>query len=177
MVQHRNGKAKKGKHRRLNFGNIKLTSQLAEFLGVYVGDGCMSVKSNGKPIMEIAGSMEEAGWISHVADLLWKVFGKRMAPRPHSDVYSIQTSENGICRFLKEQAGFPVGKKSLTVRVPKIVIGTPNLEIYSSFLRGYFDADGCLNFERRTYGKYADFKKTYHYYPRLLIAPSPKIWF
>lgn len=155
--------------------SVELTPQLAEFLGIYVGDGCMSlVNSNGEAIMEIAGSMEETGWITYVANLLWKVFGKRVVPRPHSSVYSIQTSENRICRFLEEQAGFPIGKKSLTVRAPSIVMGTRNLEVYSSFLRGYFDADGCLNFERRTYGKYADFKRTYHYYPRLLISSVSK---
>lgn len=162
------------KRRRGTLYPTKMTSQLAEFLGVYAGDGCMSSSKNGQIIVEIAGSKEEIEWINYVAQLVWKIFGKKVEAHSHSNVYSIQTGDSKICHFLREPARFPVGKKSLIVRVPDIVMNTYSLNTYSAFLRGYFDADGCLNFERRACGKYGAFKRTHHYYPRLLIGSVSK---
>jgi len=152
---------------------VGVTPELAELFGAYVGDGTMS-KMNGKgALLSIAAGREEEEWLNHVANLFEQIFNYRPKVLWNSNVYKIQIGVNGICEFFKE-VGFPAGEKGLTVRVPKIVIETDDEIIYKSFLRGYSDADGCLCFERNPLGRYTLFKKTYHYYPRILLTSISK---
>jgi intein/homing endonuclease len=89
-------------------------------------------------------------------------------------VHKIQTGVSKICKFFTE-AGLPVGEKVLTIRVPKIIMETVDSVISKAFLRGYFDADGCLLFERaRINGRCVEFKKIHHYYPRIVLCSVSK---
>lgn len=151
---------------------MEVTQGLAELFGIYVGDGTMSVKRTKSwkgMLMSIAASREEKGWLEHVADLFEQIFCYRPRVRWNFNVYKIQTGISRICKFFAE-AGFPVGEKALTVRAPNAIMDVNSEDAYKTFLRGYFDADGCLNFERRQYGKYGEFKKTRHYYPRIFLV-------
>jgi len=84
--------------------------------------------------------------------------------------------EQESVKFVKSSRniGFPIGKKTHTVRTPQSVIDTGNAVIFGAFLRGYFDADGSLSFQRRKRGGYGEFKRTYHYYPRLFLKSASK---
>jgi len=66
--------------------------------------------------------------------------------------------------------GFPVGRKASTVRVPTTIMETNDMAIRKAFLRGYFDADGCMSFEKGFHVKNSKFKRTHHYYPRIAMA-------
>ncbi|MDH5443716.1 MAG: hypothetical protein OEX16_05395 [Hadesarchaea archaeon] len=149
---------------------MEVTPELAELFGIYVGDGTMSTNNIGRgALLSIAAGVNEKEWLEHVANLFEQIFRYRPKVRWNSNVYKIQTGVSKICEFFK-RAGFPAGKKASTVRAPKAVMETRNHVIYKAFLRGYFDADGCLCFERNLHGRYVEYKKTYHYYPRILLT-------
>ena len=67
-----------------------------------------------------------------------------------------------------------MGKKTHTVRAP-IVIMESNESVKRAFVRGYFDADGSLGFQKRSYNEeYCEAKKIYHYYPRIYIESASR---
>lgn len=68
------------------------------------------------------------------------------------------------------EMGFPYGKKTLIVRIPKFVMESTDLSIKCAFLRGLLDTDGCIAFERKGSKNYSDFKRTHNYYPVISIA-------
>lgn len=151
---------------------MEVTPELAELFGAYVGDGTMSNRDGKGALLSIAASREEEEWLNHVANLFEQIFNYHPKVLWNSNVYKIQIGVDEICEFFKE-SGFPAGEKGLTVRAPKVVIETSD-KMIKSFLKGYFDADGCLCFERNPLGRYTLFKKTHHYYPRILLTSISK---
>lgn len=152
---------------------MEITPELAELFGVYVGDGTMSAMGKNSALLSIAASKDEKDWLDHVARLFEQIFCYRPKVMWNSNVYKIQIGVNKICELFTK-AGFPTGEKALTVRTPKVVMETDDDVIYKAFLKGYFDADGCLCFEKRLRGRYVEFKKTRHYYPRILLVSISK---
>jgi len=151
---------------------MEVTPELAELLGAYVGDGSMSRLTNGVVLMSIYASKEERDWLEHLATLFEKTFCYRPKVRWCTTEYALRTGAREICKFF-QSTGFPVGKKTFTVRTPQVVMNTGNA-VVGAFLRGYFDADGSLSFQRRKCGGYCEFKRTYHYYPRLSLESASK---
>jgi hypothetical protein len=147
---------------------MEITPELAELLGVYVGDGSMSSSGNGVQIT-IAAGREEKAWIEHIVTIFEKAFQYRPKFHWSVDVYKVTTRINKICGFFREM-GFPVGRKAPTVRVPTAIMETNDMAIRKAFLRGYFDADGCVSFEKGPHVENSKFKRTHHYYPRIAMA-------
>lgn len=46
--------------------------------------------------------------------------------------------------------GFPIGKKSTSVTIPKFIMRSNSPEIWINYLRGVFDTDGCIYLNKRT---------------------------
>tara|TARA_Y100000310_G_scaffold206210_1_gene206613 strand:- start:718 stop:1224 length:507 start_codon:yes stop_codon:yes gene_type:complete len=65
--------------------------------------------------------------------------------------------------------GFPSGAKSLCVKAPDAIKFSSDTVFIGNFLRGYFDTDGCLSFDKKIYNSNI-FKKTKNFYPRLLFS-------
>ena len=72
--------------------------------------------------------------------------------------YGIQTSKK-IVADLFFKFGFKSGKKTHTIEIPKYIKNSNN-KIKFSFIRGYFDTDGCLRFDKIN-------KDTKHTYPKI----------
>lgn len=152
---------------------MEVTPKLAELFGAYAGDGSMSRLTNGVVLMSIYASKEERDWLEHLATLFEKAFYHRPKVRWCTTEYALRTGVREICKFF-HSTGFPIGKKTFTVRTPQVVMNTGNAVVFRAFLRGYFDADGSLSFQRRKCGWYSEFKRTYHYYPRLFLESASK---
>jgi len=95
---------------------MDITPELAELFGVYAGDGSMSARRDGRPSLAIAACKDKKEWLSHVANLFEQVFSYCLKVRWESNVYKIQIRTCRICDFFRS-AGFPIGKKALTVRL------------------------------------------------------------
>lgn len=152
---------------------MEVTPELAELFGAYVGDGTMSARRDGRPSLAITASKDEKEWLEHIANLFEQIFHYGIKVRWDLNAYKIHVRTGKICEFFKK-AGFPVGKKSLTVKAPQAVIKASDEVIYKAFLKGYFDADGSLTFERKPHGGRTEFKGIYHYYPRVALTSISK---
>lgn len=154
---------------------LKFTPDLAEVCGIHAGDGYLRNK-NYKRELDISGSVEEKPYYdAHVVPLFSRVFGIEIKGRMFSSrgTYGFVIRNRKVVETMHE-LGFPYGKKSLIVRIPKFVLETRNPQIKSAFLRGFFDTDGCLYFVKRSSGKYSKFKMTHHYYPHLSLVSVSK---
>ena len=140
----------------------KLTPELAEFIGMHIGDGTLYKTNSGSLVWEMRGDLKEKEYYDlHVAPLLNKLFNSNVKPKIRSGgkkgVYGIQTTNKGIINCLLEFE-IKAGKK-INIRIPKQIICANN-KIKAGFLRGYFDTDGCIRFDKPNKSKIA-------YYPRI----------
>jgi len=149
---------------------MKLTPELAEICGIHAGDGYL--RDDGKRReLDISGSLDEKEYYdNHVQFLFRKVFGIKVNNKnfPSRGTYGFVIRDKYITRVLHE-IGFPYGKKSTTVRIPRQILRSKDKLIHARFLRGLFDTDGGLSF-KRGYGKYVEFKRKYPYYPRINLG-------
>jgi intein/homing endonuclease len=150
---------------------ITLTPELAEAVGIYVGDGYLRYAGRRKEL-DISGNYEEKEYYgSHVIPLFNSVFGLNIMGRyfPSRRTYGFVIRDIGVIEVFKN-LGFPSGNKSLSVRIPTSILNNSDPSIHYSFLRGYFDTDGCLTYMKRCGRSYVKNKQTYHCYPRLLLT-------
>jgi len=153
----------------------KMTPELAEICGIHAGDGYL--RNDGKRRdLEISGGVEEKEYYNnHVVPLFENYFQISLKPRhfPTKKTYGFVTHKREIIEFI-HSFGFPYGKKTLTVSVPEQILASQNLNIIYRFIRGVFDTDGCLTFQRRFSSKYCLFKRTREYYPYIVLSVASK---
>lgn len=129
-----------------------MTEELAEFLGIMVGDGNIYVSKNGNYRVIISGHLENdfSYLTSHVKGLVEKLFNKKPSfwRFGNKKSFALSFSSKEIVSFLID-LGLKVGKKSQTVEIPKVILGSDDLNIKSSFLRGLFDTDGSVVFKNK----------------------------
>lgn len=154
-----------------------MDGDLAEVCGIHAGDGYL--RNDGKRReLDISGNLEEKEYYDfHVVPLFEKVFGISVKPKafPSRATYGFVTRDKSAIELV-HFIGFPYGKKTLTVSVPPAILASKNLELHYRFLRGVFDTDGCLDFNKKTLasGKYSVFKTTRHYYPTIALSTVSK---
>jgi hypothetical protein len=150
-------------------------SELAEICGIHAGDGYLRNDGQRKEL-DISGAYDEREYYdNHVIPLFNKVFDLNIKGRffPSRSTYGFVIRDSKVIEFMHDIIGFPYGSKSLIVDVPHFI--KKDASLIPNFLRGYFDTDGCLNFSKKC-GQYSEFKKTRHYYPRLVfITISPNL--
>jgi hypothetical protein len=139
----------------------KLTPKLAEFIGMHVGDGTLYKTNSNSLVWEQRGDLKEKDYYDqHVFPLLNNLFDLEKKPKFRSGgkngCYGIQTSNKKLISTLIE-FGINPGKK-IRITVPKEIMNATN-DIKKSFLRGYFDTDGCIRFERINKRTIADYPK------------------
>lgn len=152
---------------------IEMTPDLAEICGIHAGDGYLRMRG-GKGEIDISGHSEEKEYYdNHVIPLFNKVFNLSLKGREFSrGTYGFVLYNREIAEFFN-WLGFPFGKKSLIVTVPKFILESKNKLFYARFLRGLFDTDGNLGF-RKSYGKYKEFKVKHNHYPVITITTTSK---
>ena len=146
-----------------------MNPQIAELIGMHVGDGTL-YKTSWSNVWELRGSLEEKEYYhNRVKPLLKSIFNIEFAPKFRSGgkngCFGIQTSRKEVTSFFTE-LGFKPGSKTHTVRVPGY-IKDANAKIKLAFLRGLFDTDGCIRFDRIN-------KQELHSYPRVEFGFASK---
>lgn len=147
---------------------------LAEACGIHIGDGYARSDEQNRRELDISGSMKEKEYYdAHVS----KIFGEILDAEINCREFQ-NRGTYGFCVYGKEpvqlfikELGFPNGKKE-NIEIPDF-IKKGSKEVKFSFLRGLYDTDGYLGFYRR-HGNYSEWKKTYHYYPRITLTNTDK---
>ncbi len=146
-----------------------LDEKIAELIGMHVGDGTL-YKTNWCFVWELRGSLNEKDYyVNHVSNLLQPIVNIEFTPKFRSGgkngCFGIQTSKKEVTSLFLE-LGFNPGRKTHTVRIPDYIKNS-NRTTKLAFLRGYFDTDGCLRFERIN-------KRKVHEYPHIEFSTFSK---
>lgn len=129
------------KHFNKNFFK-KWSSEMAYVLGYTFADGAVYSNKRGSSYLEYTSTdLELINKVKVLLNSEHKI-SKRMKYNPNcKDSYRLQI---GGVELLKDLEKYGIRQnKSLTVKFPII----PN-KYLSSFIRGYFDGDGCVHFEK-----------------------------
>ncbi|HLD12878.1 MAG TPA: LAGLIDADG family homing endonuclease [Candidatus Nanoarchaeia archaeon] len=124
----------------------------AELLGMHVGDGTL-YRVNSTLVWELRGDLKEYGYYHlHVLPLLKKIFKRDFILKYRSGgkngCIGVQTCDKRLTSFLLENE-MPIGKKSHIIWIPEVILQSSVSSKY--FLRGLFDTDGCLRFDKVDY--------------------------
>ncbi len=122
----------------------KLTSELAEFIGIMSGDGYMNHYSNGHYFIEIAGHSENdlEYHKKYIASLVERLFAIRptLVFKKGQNTLCSRISSKRIFNIL-EYLSFPKGKKNNLI-VPSWI--SANKKFFLSFIKGIYDTDGSM---------------------------------
>ncbi len=158
----------------------EMTPDLAEIYGIHAGDGYLQLRDRNRFVLELDCDVDEKAYYDeHVVPLFEKTFKINITPRffPHRHTYGFFIYNKKICEFI-HSLGFPYGEKTYSVKVPKPILQSNNIEVARRFVKGVFDTDGTVSFRRRIRlrGKSENSKR--HTYPRLLLdVCSPDLCF
>ncbi len=140
---------------------MKINAELAELIGAHIGDGSMGFYQ-GHPVISFFGHpVEDKEYVISILKLYEKYFGIKANLRQWSGVIGFQFFSKDVFNFFKS-LDIPIGKKH-NAEIPSIIMKS-NKKILASFVRGIFDTDGTIYFERKN-GKY---------YPRIQLKITAK---
>ncbi|MBR9683152.1 hypothetical protein GOV03_01275 [Candidatus Woesearchaeota archaeon] len=127
----------------------KITSLLAEEIGLHLGDGSMNYY-NDRGLYQLRGHLidDKKHYNSRIKFLYKKLFNLDLSLRemPSCGVYGFQIWSNELVDYKSKVLNLPLGKK-LNFSIPPQI--SSNNKLAKSFLRGYFDTDGCLYIENK----------------------------
>lgn len=147
-----------------------MNKELAELIGMHVGDGSL-YKTKWCLVWEMRGGLDEKDYYKNrVVNLLKRLFDFEFVPKFRSGgkngCFGVQTTNKTLIEGLLN-AGFKPGTKTYTVRIPEYIIKSKGRLIKTRFIRGLFDTDGCIRFGRIN-------KNKLHTYPRIEFCFASK---
>ncbi|MBT4539818.1 hypothetical protein HOC32_06020 [Candidatus Woesearchaeota archaeon] len=149
--------------------NKKINPDTAEILGAFIGDGWIE---KSKCSIYITGDrIEDREYYDQfLAPLFSKVFCE-VQPKEflYWKVYGIGCHKKQIIQKCKD-LGFQSGRKSLIAKIPTLFIDSNNPEVKKAVLRGIFDADGSIWFDKSRAKTSVAWKKKFHYIPIVEIT-------
>lgn len=115
-----------------------LSSRLAEFIGIMLGDGHLSHTQ-----ICISISREETKYLKYVSSLIKGLFNitPKYIDRVEENTYDIYVGSVELVKFLKKM-GLVSNKVQQQVDIPRWIFSKPKYSV--SFLRGFFDTDGSI---------------------------------
>lgn len=146
-----------------------INPKIAELLGAHCGDGTL-YRTKWSIVWELRGELTEKRYYSdNICPLLRELFDLKIVSKFRSGgangCWGVQTSNNKITSFFLNH-GFIPGTKTYTVSVPSF-ISSSTIDVKQAFVRGLFDTDGCLRFEKIN-------KRKKHEYPRIEFGFASK---
>ncbi len=141
----------------LPFAKPKFSKDLAEFVGIMLGDGGMTKHQ----IRITLHCIDDLEYSIFVENLLKKLFDIIPGKHRRSDclVFNIEISRVMLVEFCTRKVGLKIGNKiKQKVDIPDWIIKNKNFRI--ACLRGLVDTDGCLIIHKyKSKGKYYTYKK------------------
>lgn len=126
-----------------------MNCDLAEETGLHLGDGSMNFY-NGKGLYQLRGHIEDdkPHYALIIKPLYKKLFNIDLSLRdmPSTGVHGFQIWNDELVNYKHKVLGLPLGPKH-DFLVPTVI--AENDEFSRSFIRGYFDTDGCLYLEHK----------------------------
>ncbi len=124
-----------------------LSPELAEEIGIHLGDGSLSKKPY---YFSVRGDPKEETYYTGFSLPLYKQLYNIEPPLlKRSLACGFEVSSKGMREFKNKVLGLTVGVKTYKAKVPECIMETQDKEIMRAFLRGLFDTDGCYYFHKK----------------------------
>lgn len=142
--------SKRDKEKQIKIPN-QLTPELAEDIGIHIGDGSLYLCNSKKTSHEFsyAFNKKDVEYLNYVISLKQKLYN---LTKYRISTYRNQTNlffnSIAIATFFNKTMEFPVGSKSKTIDIPKFIKNS-NKDIKISCLRGIVDTDFGLSLKKR----------------------------
>jgi ribonucleoside-diphosphate reductase alpha chain len=124
----------------------KMTPELAEFVGYFMGDGSLHAKG-----LRLCVANEDPDVVEHLADLGVALFGldPHITPRKGYTEVAFNSVPLAVwwqaCGFAKLPPVADHAGKGWHAHVPDAVLHSNDRTVYAAFIRGLFEADGTTN--------------------------------
>ena len=131
-----------------------LTEELAEDIGIHIGDGSMYFKKGkiGADAITISSNNNEMDYLNYVIELKKKLYNlNKYRILYRNNERNLKFHSLAISTFYNSVFGLPIGSKD-EVDIPHIIMQSKDNEILSSVIRGLTDTDFGL-IKRIKYGK------------------------
>lgn len=139
----------KDKIREIKFP-LKMSPELAEEIGIHLGDGCLSYNRNYFSVK--CNKKEEKGYmISYMIPLYKKLYNLDLKLMRLPSVSGFEVYSKALFEFKNKVIGIPYGEKIEKIEIPQVILKTKNKEIYYATIRGLFDTDGCVYITKKKY--------------------------
>ena len=128
-----------------------LTEDLAEFVGLHIGDGHLGHRmSKDSYLFQIGGNAktDSIHYDNFIVPLIRRLFNISVKPKLLSggSVYGFQIYSKGLFQFLKENFNLPTGSKK-NITIPEVVSKDNNL--LAACLRGVIDTDFFFSYNSK----------------------------
>lgn len=117
----------------------QMTEELAELIGVILGDGSIGVKSAENNIVVAVGKKHK-DYAEHVANLFFSVFGQEAKVYEKPNCFAVTFCSKSAVDFF-DQIDLPKGCTFKNKRIPQVIFSSSH-EYRVALLRGLFDTDG-----------------------------------
>ncbi len=143
---------------------IKIDANIAEFTGIFLGDGFTNKYTS--CITEFVGHKDKE----------WNYFNSTIIPMVRcfsnanpklairGNTLRLRFNSKQLYEFISKELKLQSGRKSHKIEIPNFILN--NRKLYASFLRGVFDTDGSIVWDKR--------KLYLSPYPRLSITTISK---
>ena len=124
----------------------RMTSDLAEFIGYFMGDGSLHAKG-----IRLSVTATDRDVVEHLTKLGESLFGLKAAVTEKAGYTEVAFNSVRLvlwweaCGFAKRPPSAEHHGKGYLARVPDAVLHTNDPAVYSSFVRGLFEADGTVS--------------------------------
>ena len=129
----------------------KMTSELAEEIGVHLGDGCLSKNKN---YFSVKTNKTEGEYMEHLFRLYKKIYNLDLKLMTLPSVVGFEVYSKALCEFKNKVIGLPYGEKIHKIEIPRAILDTKNKEIYKALIKGLFDTDGCIHIAKKNNKEY-----------------------
>jgi len=142
----------------------------AELIGIHTGDGSL-YQTTWSKVWEVRGALDEKDYYDeHIVPLLRDIFNIDFKAKYRSGgangCYGVQTSKKIVAEFFIKN-GFEAKSNVRTGRIVATIRDANKSHKYA-FVRGLFDTDGCIRFDRIN-------KQKLHTYPRIEFGFASKV--
>jgi intein/homing endonuclease len=120
-----------------------ITDELAEFIGIMVGDGHIGSYGHKKEVVITGNIKDKEYYLVYVNNLIFKVFNIKfnVAFQKSRNAITLRKDSKALFGFLNEIIKIPTRKEF--IKIPSCIIKS-SIKRKISFLRGLADADFCL---------------------------------
>lgn len=148
-----------------DFPEFNLSKEICEFIGAFIGDGFFNCYNNKLYQIEFSGdSRKDLDYYNKIIIPLIKKEIPELNPcisfPKDKNAMKVRFFSKKLFCFLKQEFGFKPGVKTYTVTIPSRIL-TAGEGYINRTIRGIFDTDGCVFFDKRK-----SYKKPY---PRISL--------